>query len=190
MTIELTVGLSVDEYLDRSFDPKCELLGGETRPKPFGTGKHSKMQRRLLRLLEGVFGEGRVEFELSVRIGDEVPVPDLVVLQSHNPRMYRDVLDEPPLICIEVVSPSQLTAEMSPNASATTISGFRTAGLSTLSSRGRGNTTGALSHAKSLARSPGLAFSPCRVSSEHRERNSSGGGSFFQQRWGCCRVAM
>jgi len=66
---ELTAGLSVDEYLDRSFDRECELLGGETRPKPLGTGKHSKMQRRLLRLLEAAFGEGMVEFELSVRIG-------------------------------------------------------------------------------------------------------------------------
>ena len=112
MPIELTAGLSVDEYLDRSFDPECELLGGETRPKPLGTGKHSKMQRRLLRLLEAEFGEGRVEFELSVRIGDEVPVPDLVVLKTQSPRMYRDVLDEPPLLCIGVVSPSQLPAEM------------------------------------------------------------------------------
>ena len=112
MPIELTGALSVDQYLDRSYDPECELLGGETRPKPFGTGKHSKMQRRLLRLLETVFGEGRGEFELSVRIGDEVPIPDLVVLNSQSPRMYRDVLDEPPLLCIEVVSPSQLPAEM------------------------------------------------------------------------------
>jgi hypothetical protein len=54
MPVNLTVGLSVDEYLDRSFDPACELLGGETRPKPFGTGKHSKMRRRLLRLLEEI----------------------------------------------------------------------------------------------------------------------------------------
>ena len=45
-----------------------------------------------------------VEFELSVRIGDEIPVSDLVVLNSRNPRMYRDVLDEPPLLCVEVVS--------------------------------------------------------------------------------------
>ena len=112
MPMNLTVGLSVDEYLDRSFDPACELLGGETRPKPLGTGKHSKMQRRLLRLLEGIFGEGMVEFELSMRIGDDVPIPDLVVFQNHSPRMYRDVLDEPPLLCIEVVSPSQLPAEM------------------------------------------------------------------------------
>ena len=111
MAINLTTGLLVDEYLDRGFD-RCELLGGETRPKPLGTGRHSKMQRRLLRLLEKVFGEGRVEFELSVRIGGEVPVPDLVVLRSESPRMYRDVLDEPPLLCVEVLSTSQSPAEM------------------------------------------------------------------------------
>jgi Uma2 family endonuclease len=110
--MRLTEDHTVDEFLDRSFDPECELLGGETTPKPLGTGKHAKMQRRLLRLLETVFGEGRVEFELSVRIGGEVPVPDLVVLSSLSPRMYRDVLDEPPLLCIEVVSPSQLPSEM------------------------------------------------------------------------------
>lgn len=109
---QLTVGLPADEYLDLHFDRECELLGGETRPKPPGTGKHSKMQRRLLRLLEKVFGEDRVEFELSVRIGAEVPVPDLVVLPNRNPLMYRDVLDEPPLLCVEVVSPSQLPSEM------------------------------------------------------------------------------
>ena len=112
MSIQLSVGLSVDDYLDRSFDPECELLGGETRPKPLGTRKHSKMQKRLMHLLEEVFGEGRVDLELSVRIGEEVPIPDVVVVASDNPRLYRDVLDEPPLLCIEIVSPSQLPAEL------------------------------------------------------------------------------
>ncbi len=77
MPIELTAGLSVDEYLDRSFDPECELLGAETKPKPSATGKHSEMQRRLLRLLEAVFGEGMVEFELSVASATRFPFPIL-----------------------------------------------------------------------------------------------------------------
>jgi hypothetical protein len=112
MATGLTVGLSVDEYPDRSLDRECELLGGETRPKPLGTGKHSGMQRSLAAPPRTSIWEGLVEFELSVRIGSEVPVPDLVVPQSPYPRMYRDVLDEPPLLCIEVVSPSQLPAEL------------------------------------------------------------------------------
>jgi hypothetical protein len=69
MPVNLTVGLSVDEYLDRSFDPACELLGGETRPKPFGTGRHSKMRHRLLRLLEQIFDEGLAEFSRCCRCG-------------------------------------------------------------------------------------------------------------------------
>jgi Uma2 family endonuclease len=112
MAIELSAGLPVDQYLDRSFDPECELLGGETRPKPFGTKKHSKMQKRLTRLLEGFFGEGRVDPEFSVRIGDEVPIPDIVVVAGEDPRLYRDVLDEPPLLCVEIVSPSQRPDEL------------------------------------------------------------------------------
>jgi Uma2 family endonuclease len=102
----------VDEYLDRSFDPECELLGGETRPKPLGTVTHSKMEKRLTRLLEQFYGERRVQFELSVIVGDDIVIPDVLVLASDHPVMHRDVLNEPPLLCIEVLSPSQRPAEM------------------------------------------------------------------------------
>jgi Uma2 family endonuclease len=102
----------VDEFLERSFDHECELIHGETVPKPFGTIKHSRMEKRLTRLLERYFGENRVQFELSVRMGDEVLIPDICVAKTEDPRMYRDVLDEPPLLCIEVPSPSQRVEEM------------------------------------------------------------------------------
>ena len=32
-----------------------------------------------------------VEFELSVRMDDEVPIPDLAALRGSSPRMYRGV---------------------------------------------------------------------------------------------------
>jgi len=112
VTVELSTGLSVDEYLDRSFDPECELLGGETRPKPLGTITHSKMEKRLTRLLEQFYGEHRVQFELSVIIGGDVVIPDVCVLASEHPVMHRDVLNESPLLCIEVLSPSKLPVEM------------------------------------------------------------------------------
>ena len=110
--VELSAGLSVDEYLDRSFDPECELLGGETRPKPLGTVTHSKMEKRLTRLLEQFYGERRVQFEVSVIVGDDIVIPDVCVLASEHPVMHRDVLSEPPLLCVEVLSPSQRPAEM------------------------------------------------------------------------------
>jgi Uma2 family endonuclease len=110
--MNLRVGLSVDEFLDRSFEPECELLGGETRPKPLPTISHSSTEKRLTRLLDGVYGEDRVLFELSVRIGEEVLIPDVCVYTRPKPRKYRDILDEPPLLCIEVLSPSQRPYEM------------------------------------------------------------------------------
>src|SRR6266700_5280075 len=112
MTVDLSIGLSVDEYLDRSFDPECELLGGETRPRPLPTVEHSKMEKRLTRLLEQFYGEDRVQFEVSVIIGDDVLIPDVLVFASDHPVMHRGVLNQPPLLCVEVVSPSQTPAEM------------------------------------------------------------------------------
>lgn len=112
MIVDLSTCLSVDDYLDRTFEPECELLGGETRPKPLGTITHSRMQKRLTRLLESHYGERRVQFEVSVIAGGDVLIPDVLVLGSDRPRMHRDVLNEPPLLCVEILSPSQRAEEM------------------------------------------------------------------------------
>jgi len=112
LTVDLSTGLSVDEYLDRNFDPECELLGGETRPKPLGRLTHSMTEKRLTRLLERFYGERRVQFELSVIIDGDIVIPDVLVLASDRPATHRDVLDEPPLLCVEVLSPAQRPAEM------------------------------------------------------------------------------
>jgi hypothetical protein len=55
------------------------------------------MEKRLTRLLEQVYGEARVQFELSVIVGDDVVIPDVLVLASEHPAMHRDVLNEPRL---------------------------------------------------------------------------------------------
>ena len=112
MIVTLTAGLSIDEYLERNFEPGCELLGGETRPKPVGTMTHSIMEKRLTRLLERFYGERRVQFEVSVIIGEEVLIPDVIVFAGDQPATYRGVLDEAPLLVIEILSPSQRAVEM------------------------------------------------------------------------------
>ena len=76
MTPDLKTRLSVDDFLDRSFAPECELWDGETRPKPLGTGTHSRMEKRLTFLLEQVYGERRVQFELSMIMGQDIVIPD------------------------------------------------------------------------------------------------------------------
>jgi Uma2 family endonuclease len=109
-----TVGtlLSLDEYLDRDFEPETELIGGELRPKPLGTDRHSDICTWLWALLVNQVGRSRARVELSIRIGDDVLTPDVCVLRDKEKRLYRGILADPPLLCIEVLSPSQRPPEM------------------------------------------------------------------------------
>lgn len=104
--------LSLDEYLDRHFEPETELIAGELRPKPLGTDHHSDLCVWLCALLVRRAGRTSTRVELSIRVGDDVLIPDVCVLRGKEKQLYRDILAEPPLLCIEVVSPSQRPAEM------------------------------------------------------------------------------
>jgi len=173
LTVDLSAGLSVDEYLDRSFDPECELLGGETRPKPLGTVTHSKMEKRLTRLLEQFYRERRVQFELSVIVGDD----------TSSFRMYS---------CSRAIVPSCIaTFSMSlhcfasryfrrrsgprrcwQNASVTGISACRFIGWSILWSDGPGSTTwGKRSQVRSSRRFPNRASCGFAMSSRSKSRH-------------------
>jgi Uma2 family endonuclease len=101
-------GLSLEEYLRTDYEPECELIGGALFPKPMGTLEHMAMERWLVRLLERYeqAGLGMVMHELSIRKGDDVLIPDLVFVPS-GARYERGILMDPPLLCVEILSPSQ-----------------------------------------------------------------------------------
>jgi Uma2 family endonuclease len=104
--------LTLDEYLDRHFEPECELIAGELRQKPLPTDHHSDICGQLFLLLVAQAGRARTRLELSIRIGNDVLIPDVCALREREKELYRDILAEPPLLCVEVVSPSQRPAEM------------------------------------------------------------------------------
>lgn len=105
--------LSLDEYLDRHFEPETELIAGELRPKPLGTPPHANFCARLVVMLAKLAGLARTYVELSLRVGDDVLIPDVCVLRENKKKeLYRNILAEAPLLCIEVVSPSQRPGEM------------------------------------------------------------------------------
>lgn len=104
--------LSLDEYLDRHVEPQAELVAGELRPKPLPTDHHSDICEQLRFLLRPQAGRARTRPELSLRVGNDVLIPDVCILRDKKKELYRDILAEPPLLCIEVVSPSQRPAEM------------------------------------------------------------------------------
>jgi Uma2 family endonuclease len=103
--------LSLDEFLDLDAD-RYELLGGQPKPKPLPTLEHGWMEQRLIEALKPFYGRRRVVAEVSLRLGDESPIPDVIVLRSDNPPRYRTAVAEPPLLCVEVLSPSQRLEEI------------------------------------------------------------------------------
>src|SRR5437879_2460047 len=105
-----TTRVSLEDYFRTHYEPECELIDGELRPKPMPTGKHSRIQGRLQRLLQPYeeLGYGEALPELSLLLPDEaVLIPDLVFSRAGQPFDEHDVLNTPPLLCIEVISPSQ-----------------------------------------------------------------------------------
>jgi len=105
--------VSLEEYLRNDYEPGCELVDGALLAKPMGTLEHMNMERRLVRLLERYerSGLGQAVHELSIRNGDEVRIPDLVFV-APGARFENGVLIDPPLLCIEILSPSQRQSEL------------------------------------------------------------------------------
>jgi len=105
--------ITLEEYLIRDFEPSRELVSGELREKPTGTREHMRIEKVLTRLLEPFEkrGLGQVLAELSVRRGDDVRIPDLVFYPM-NSQFENDILVDPPLLCVEILSPSQRPSEL------------------------------------------------------------------------------
>ncbi len=107
------VRTSVEEYLSSHYEPECELIQGELIPKPMGTLEHMRMERRLEQILARYerSGLGEVVRELSMLKGDDVRIPD-VVFAPAGAQYLNGILLDPPLLCIEILSPSQRPSEL------------------------------------------------------------------------------
>ena len=102
-----TAPLSIEEYFATSYEPECEYVDGELIPKAMGTIDHGWLQLRLGRLLyrHEEAGLCMVTSEQSLRIREgAVLIPDLCVLPTKNKE--HGVVTTPPLVCIEILSPS------------------------------------------------------------------------------------
>jgi Uma2 family endonuclease len=98
--------ISVEEYLSTGYDPDCEYEDGVIVERNLGEFEHSFLQTILATLFTnnmdrwGVFGLTQQRVQVAAR---HFLVPDVCVLRLGAPA--EDILTQPPLIAIEIMSP-------------------------------------------------------------------------------------
>ena len=100
-----TTQIPLSEYLETSYRPDREYVDGEVRERNVGKWEHARIQW----LLAAWFNNHEKQWgitggtEQRVQVSDNaVRIPDLVVLKA-GPQP--DVLTDPPLLVIEILSP-------------------------------------------------------------------------------------
>jgi len=104
--------ISLAEYLDTIYHPDCEYIDGEIRERNVGKWEHSRLQW----LLGGWFLNHEQAWnvigatEQRIRVSaSRVRIPDLVVLR---PGRQPEILSEPPLLVIEILSPDDTYSDL------------------------------------------------------------------------------
>jgi Uma2 family endonuclease len=107
-----TTQIPVSEYLDTIYHPDREYVDGEVRERNVGKWEHARVQW----LLAGWFGSHELAWnvigstEQRVRVSPtRMRIPDLVVLR---PGPQPDVLADPPLLVIEILSPDDSYSDL------------------------------------------------------------------------------
>jgi Uma2 family endonuclease len=108
-----TTLVSLDEYLHTTYHPDAEWVDGELKERAVGEGIHGYVQTFFIRYFL------RREEELGIRVTQEVRVqvgnknyriPDVHVMRASDP--FEEIVRTPPLLCIEVISPTDSMSDM------------------------------------------------------------------------------
>jgi Uma2 family endonuclease len=105
--------MTVEQYLSRMFHPDCDFVDGRIEERNVGEFEHSMVQKMLMRL----FGDKEREWgvvcapECRLQVAaSRFRVPDVMVLRRG--KKYSGVIQDAPLLCIEVLSPEDTWARM------------------------------------------------------------------------------
>jgi len=106
-------GISIEEYLRTEYEPDCDYVDGELEDRNVGQRDHSYLETAI----------GAYLFALRKRIGAHVfteqrlrvsktrfRLPDLCVVLGAYPK--ERVFDQPPFLCIEILSPEDRMSRM------------------------------------------------------------------------------
>ena len=98
-----TTLIPVEEYLNSSYSPDWEYVDGMVVERNVGDKAHSNLQRILIQVLGRKYPTLYVWPELRMKtVGDRHRIPDVCATLSEP---ATDVLQEPPFIAMEILSP-------------------------------------------------------------------------------------
>jgi Uma2 family endonuclease len=105
--------VSVEEYLNTSYHPDCDYIDGRIVERNVGERDHSELQAELIIYLSAlrsklglhIFPEQRVQISPT-----RYRVPDICVVVG--PRPSTQILQEPPFLCIEILSKDDRVGDM------------------------------------------------------------------------------
>jgi Uma2 family endonuclease len=109
----VTTQVSVDEYLRTSYDPDCEYVDGEVLDRNVGELDHALVQKAVLlhiAALEKKLGVFIIQEQRLQVSATHYRIPDLMILVGSKPK--QQIITDPPLVCVEVVSPEDRMSRM------------------------------------------------------------------------------
>ena len=101
------VKISLEEYLNTSYHPDVEYIDGELKGKPVAGFAHGEVQGFIFNWFSRRYTEWNIRCAVETRTQvstGHVRLPDIVVIAAADRR--KGALDRPPLIAIEVLSPT------------------------------------------------------------------------------------
>ncbi len=101
------------EYLNTSYRPDCEYIDGELLERNVGEWDHSRLQTLLSRFLSNREKELGIIVVVEQRVQvsrTRFRVPDISVLAGPPPA--GPIIEEPPFLCVELLSPRDRMGEM------------------------------------------------------------------------------
>ncbi|HEX4230990.1 MAG TPA: Uma2 family endonuclease [Bryobacteraceae bacterium] len=104
--------VSLSEYLETSYRPDCDYLDGELLERNVGEWDHSLLQSELSRYLGNRQKQWGIRAVVEQRVqvkAKRFRVPDITVLTGPP---TGQIIQQPPFLCIEILSPSDRMAEM------------------------------------------------------------------------------